>query len=105
MPLSFGNWQNDKFLNAGRMQSAKLIFDGEAFFLAATFKFEAAAVKTKNFLGVSRGVDPLAAWAVTDRHGTPWQADIFQESGCAQSNDLKKADSAGTRSAVNVTHP
>lgn len=73
LPISLGGWQRDKFLKAGTMQSAKLKYDeaADAFFLIATFKYEAEAVEPENLLGVNRGYDPLAAWTVTDCEGNP----------------------------------
>lgn len=53
------------------MQAARLIFDGESFFLAATFKYEVPTVEPENFLGVHHGASPHIAWTVTDRYGTP----------------------------------
>ncbi|MDJ1463037.1 hypothetical protein [Nitratireductor sp. GZWM139] len=71
LPLELGAWQRDKFLRSGMLQMMRLIKSEDGFYIAATFKFEAPAVDTPNFLGVHRGVDPLIAWTVTDHQGKP----------------------------------
>jgi len=63
-PVACSNWHLDKFVRAGTMQSSKLIYRNNAFFVACTFRLSTEDIDTINYLGVDRGIDKLAAWAV-----------------------------------------
>ena len=63
-PLECSKWHLDKFVQDGIMQSSKLIYRNNEFFVACTFKLSAEDIDTTNYLGVDRGIEKLAAWAV-----------------------------------------
>ena len=63
-PLECSNWHLEKFVRDGIMQSSKLIYRNNEFFVACTFKLSVEAVDTINYLGIDRGIEKLAAWAV-----------------------------------------
>jgi len=63
-PLECSNWHLEKFVRDGTMQSSKLIYRNNEFFVACTFKLSVEDVDTMNYLGVDRGIEMLAAWAV-----------------------------------------
>ena len=68
-PLEGSRWHTEKFLSQGTLQSSRLIYDGQDFYFAATFQFEAPVRQTTGYLGVDRGIELLAAWAVLDESG------------------------------------
>lgn len=68
-PLECGSWHFDKFMDKGKLQSSRLIFDGKEFFLACTFRFESPVREPERYLGVDRGIELLAAWSVVDEQG------------------------------------
>jgi len=63
-PLECSNWHLERFVRDGTMQSSKLIYRNNEFFVACTFKLSVEDVDTINYLGVDRGIEKLAAWAV-----------------------------------------
>ena len=69
-PLACGKWHYEAFIRRGRLQSAKLIKRDDDFFLAGTFEFESDYRETDTYLGIDRGIDNLAAYAVVDENGT-----------------------------------
>jgi IS605 OrfB family transposase len=68
-PLEGSRWHAEKFLSRGTLQASRLIYDGRDFYLAATFQFEAPVREPTAYLGVDRGIELLAAWAVLDENG------------------------------------
>mgnify|MGYP001187101394 CR=1 FL=1 len=48
------------------MQSSKLITRNDEFYLACTFLFEVQDVDNVTYLGIDRGIEEIAAWAVLD---------------------------------------
>ena len=63
-PIECSNWHLEKFVRDGIMQSSKLIYRNNEFYVACTFKSSAEDIDTVNYLGVDRGIEKLAAWAV-----------------------------------------
>ena len=45
-PLEGSRWHTEKFLSQGTLQSSRLIYDGQDFYFAATFQFEAPVRQT-----------------------------------------------------------
>ena len=68
-PLEGSLWHSTKFLKQGTLQSSRVIYDGHEFYFAATFQFESPVRETKNYLGIDRGIELLAAWSVVDQKG------------------------------------
>ena len=66
-PLECSDWHYDAFIKRGHIQSSMVFCRGDTFYLAVTFGFEAEEdIKTETVLGVDRGIDELAAYAVVD---------------------------------------
>lgn len=66
-PLECSDWHYDAFIKCGHIQSSMVFCRGDTFYLAITFVFEAEEdIKTETVLGVDRGIDELAAYAVVD---------------------------------------
>lgn len=68
MPLECSEWHKAKFVQQGIMQSSKLIYRDGEFYLACTFLFERTDIETSTYLGIDRGIEVIAAWAVVDEH-------------------------------------
>ena len=69
LPLECGDWHFDKFVNGGKVQSSKLIYRNNEFYVACTFEHQVTPAETINYLGVDRGIDKLIAWAVVTADG------------------------------------
>jgi len=66
MPLECSTWHMEAFVKTGRMQSSKLIYRKDEFYLACTFLFEVEDIETETYLGIDRGIEYVAAWKVID---------------------------------------
>jgi IS605 OrfB family transposase len=74
-PLECGDWHIENFLSGPKIQSSRLIREGDAYYFAATFRFSRTALpEPVNFLGVDRGIEQLAAWAVVNPEGKAIEA-------------------------------
>ncbi len=67
--LEMGEWHAQEFFAKGIVQSTRLKRRADEYFIHATFAFEAPKVAPQTYLGVDRGIDLLAAWAVIDDVG------------------------------------
>ena len=64
MPLECSTWHMEAFVKTGRMQSSRLIYRKDEFYLACTFLFEVEDIETETYLGIDRGIEYVAAWKV-----------------------------------------
>jgi transposase len=56
----------EAFVKTGRMQSSRLIYRKDEFYLACTFLFEVEDIEPETYLGIDRGIEYVAAWKVID---------------------------------------
>ena len=64
MPLECSQWHFQRFIKQGQLQSSKLIYRKEQFFIACTFEFVAADIECVTYLGIDRGIEEIASYAV-----------------------------------------
>lgn len=64
MPLECGQWHYERFIKQGTLQSSKLIYRRDEFFLACTFEFETEDIECVTYLGIDRGIEEIASYAV-----------------------------------------
>jgi putative transposase len=64
MPLECGQWHYERFIKQGTLQSSKLICRRGEFFLACTFEFETEDIECVTYLGIDRGIEEIASFAV-----------------------------------------
>jgi len=64
MPLECGQWHYERFIKQGTLQSSKLIYRKDEFFLACTFAFETEDIECVTYLGIDRGIEEIASYAV-----------------------------------------
>lgn len=64
MPLECGQWHYERFIKQGTLQSSKLIYRKDEFFLACTFEFETEDIECVTYLGIDRGIEEIASYAV-----------------------------------------
>jgi len=64
MPLECGQWHYERFIKQGTIYSSKLIYRKEEFFLACTFEFETEDIECVTYLGIDRGIEEIASYAV-----------------------------------------
>ena len=69
LPLEFSDWHKEA-LSKGRAQSAKLYEKNGDYFLAVAFKYSVDRINTSEFvMGIDRGIDEIATYAVRDKTG------------------------------------
>jgi len=68
-PLECSDWHFDAFIRTSTIQSSKIIYRGGEFYLACTFEFKTEPLETETYLGVDRGIEQIAAWAVINESG------------------------------------
>lgn len=64
MPLECSQWHYERFIKQGTLQSSKLIYRRDEFFLACTFEFETEDIECVTYLGIDRGIEEIASFAV-----------------------------------------
>jgi len=68
-PLECSNWHIEA-MNQGEAKSAKLIRIGEEYYLAVSIEFKVQSRETLNVIGIDRGIDQVASYAVRAPDGT-----------------------------------
>ena len=67
-PLECGDWHFKDYIECGVIQSCKVFIRNNEFYLAISFLFEAEKAETKTVLGIDRGIENIAGWAVIDHN-------------------------------------
>lgn len=71
-PLAFGmDYHERRFVLSGKPGGGRLVYRPEAdrFELHVGFEFEAPAIEARTFMGLDRGIENIAGWAVVDADG------------------------------------
>jgi len=63
-PLECSKWHYQRFIKEGQLQSSKLIFRKDSFYLACTFEFIREDIDCVTYLGIDRGIEEIASYAV-----------------------------------------
>ncbi|WP_159084245.1 zinc ribbon domain-containing protein [Saccharobesus litoralis] len=67
LPIQLSKWHQSEFLAKGKPKSYRLIKKADGYILAVTFEFKAEKIEPATYLGVDRGIDKIAAFAVTSK--------------------------------------
>ncbi|MCJ8321439.1 MAG: zinc ribbon domain-containing protein [Colwellia sp.] len=65
LSLELSQWHQSEFIEKAQAKSYKLVKRDDGYFLSISFEFEVDAIMPITTLGVDRGIDALAAYAVT----------------------------------------
>ena len=63
-PLECSKWHYQRFIKEGQLQSSKLIYRKDSFYLACTFEFVREDIDCVTYLGIDRGIEEIASYAV-----------------------------------------
>ncbi|MFC1507904.1 zinc ribbon domain-containing protein [Pseudomonadota bacterium] len=72
-PLECSNWHAEA-MSQGNAKSAKLIRIGEEYYLAVSIEFKVQSRETLNVIGIDRGIDQVASYAVRAPDGSVIEA-------------------------------
>ncbi|RZO72217.1 MAG: hypothetical protein EVA67_02445 [OM182 bacterium] len=64
MPLACSQWHFQRFIEPGQIKSSKLIYRKGDFFLACTFQYLIKDIDCDTYLGIDRGIEEIASYAV-----------------------------------------
>jgi len=76
LPLVLSDWHKKEYIEKANAKSYTLIKSESGYRLAVAFEFEVDAIETNTLLGVDRGIDAIAAYAVTNGREV-LESDIF----------------------------